>query len=710
MDFSTPQRALESLVRRQPEISGMKELSETMMSSDKDYVGGCLTLLNHPDRWEPLAVGLYLATTLCTQRDKSQVYVDGPRVPLVKGEEMSETRQVTHEELLQLGSALLDAALTHLEHKEPRVRTLVAKAVGAVIGLKEDSLLLPVKDLHESILRSIYHHLELGRDEAANYSKSSTGALDDTTGWRALETNLQGLASYIAASEYFAHFALTTEVLDACEYSCVSHVNRHVRAAGIAVMEQWITAAKDKYPEMILDPASPLRLRTIKVLKVTLADNWSQVRMAASVLCRVLFQALLQHPREKWHKQSLFPILIPRMCLNRFYLAQGVKLYSHDTWLLLFQNGGGVDAVSQCAPAVCRYYIQMCDADNHAVREAACQAVAELALKLGTSPSHAPTLAPHVQGLLQALLMCFHDESWPVRDEACLACGRFVKAYPQECLSELPLLKEKWFEQLTDQIWSVREDAAVALSDAMQAYPEMQQEVLQFLKANISSAKDQPAMTKEEHKKHENDIDAHSEQTLYSCGSLAPKLRKGGAGRIGCGNCGISRPKAPWETTDGCIYLMREFVGRSPPPSDETLLPLMQDLADVCRLKHFAHSDDMRATLFRQLPLMARSLGKQRFKSLYLEMFINLIMSTLDSKSESALSQHAAGQCAEELAALIGPGIFRGRLEESHKDIYDRVMRERSCLPRGPVSEIPIFGPPMPTIGSTLVHSGNTVN
>jgi hypothetical protein len=32
--------------------------------------------------------------------------------------------------------------------------------------------------------------------------------------------------------------------------------------------------------------------------------------------------------------------------------------------------------------------------------------------------------------LLQALLMCFHDESWPVRDEACLACGIFCKAYP----------------------------------------------------------------------------------------------------------------------------------------------------------------------------------------------------------------------------------------------------------------------------------------
>merc|ERR1711957_404434 len=68
-------------------------------------------------------------------------------------------------------------------------------------------------------------------------------------------------------------------------------------------------------------------------------------------------------------------------------------------------------------------------------------------------------LEPYVPSLLQALIMCFHDESWPVRDEACLACGTFCLAYPDECLSELPTLFERWTEQLTDQIWSVREES-----------------------------------------------------------------------------------------------------------------------------------------------------------------------------------------------------------------------------------------------------------
>ena len=62
------------------------------------------------------------------------------------------------------------------------------------------------------------------------------------------------------------------------------------------------------------------------------------------------------------------------MCLNRFYLAQGVKLYSQETWRMTFPPStsgrrSGVEAVAGCAGAICRFYVKMCDADNHVVRE-----------------------------------------------------------------------------------------------------------------------------------------------------------------------------------------------------------------------------------------------------------------------------------------------------------------------------------------------------
>jgi hypothetical protein len=390
----------------------------------------------------------------------------------------------------------------------------------------------------------------------------------------------------------------------------------------------------------------------------------------------------------------------------------------------------------------------MCDADNHAVREAACQGIAELAQKVGSHDVYANCLSPYVMILLQALIMCFHDESWPVRDEACLACGTFCVAYPDECRPELPTLFARWTEQLTDQIWSVREDAAVALGDAIVAYgPEMFEKVLTVLRERIPAAREQPAMSREEYKKLQNDAAAHTGNQLYSCGSLAPKLKKGsgamaaaaaavssspvsaegasgggggaamessrkaGAGRIGCMSCFIDRPRSPWEATDGCVYLLKELCVRFANADetdrsdvvvdDATLLSLMTDLADVCRLSHYPQSDDLRTTLWKQLPPIAEALGKRRFKGLYLDLFVDLLAKNLDDSSGSGASQlsiHAAGQCAEELASLIGIGVFRGRLESTGGQVaFDRVMQERRREHRmcGPGFVHSPFGPPI---------------
>ena len=67
---------------------------------------------------------------------------------------------------------------------------------------------------------------------------------------------------------------------------------------------------------------------------------------------------------------------------------------------------------------------------------------------------------------------------------------------------------------------------------------------------------------------------------------------------------------------------------------------------------------------------MASSLGKQRFKRLYLDLLTDLLFNTLNDRTASPLSKHAAGQCAEDLSQLVGDGIFLGRLEDWQHDIY----------------------------------------
>lgn len=812
MDFSSPSRALLSLDRRRPALpeeilaiskpmfAANTKLTSQMAAGDststssgltldlelklkQEYLDGVYGLLAHTEmRWEALAVGLYCGTELlemqmpvtAAQNTSSSsssssaapaepsgpsVYMDGPRMPSSTAADgvvgTAKKIELSLDQTMQLSTTIFETAMENLEHTEPRIRTLVAKAVGAHAawlvsvsvsvsfsrassGTHQDDghyklLQQQVGALHIRVSASIKEHMQQGREEfpgedvvivpagQVKFSKVSTevnaidndndnstpksAVLDDTTGWRALETNWQCLACLVQplGGLYLKLFPLLEgKLLDQCQKSAIEHVNRHVRAAAMLVLEQWIVSAAAADSD---DAIHPALVKTVTaVLKEGLADNWSQVRMAASVLCRVFFLKYLNvHPPAD--PQAMHAVLIPRMCFNRFYLAQGVKLYSHDSWRQVFQDTG-LQLVTQNVGPICRYYIKMCDANNHVVREGACQAVAELATKLSV---HAPDqFQPYVSMLLQALLMCFHDESWPVRDEASLACGLFCKAYPDECREELNMLWERWTEQLTDQIWSVRENAAVALGDAVQAYgKEIADNCLTLVKKLLPSAKDQQPMTMEEYKDKQNDIAAHTDAQLYSCGSLAPKMsKKSGAGRIGCGNCGVTRPKAPWEATDGCVYLLRELTtvgcgeGNSNSDltmTDEVLLPLLTELADVCRVQHFPQGDDLRATLWRQLPSMAMALGKQRFKRLYLDIFLDLLMSNLQRTTASALSKHAAGQCAEELAQLVGTPIFRGRLDDYQQVTFDKAMQVRQQqMPRGPVDSVAFspFGPP----------------
>ena len=762
MDFSTPTRALQSLGRRRPSLpTEIVDTSRDLLDSGcliddpTKYLNGIKTLLyaKTPEaraRWEGLAVGILLATQLLdndnaknsvVRSDNStadapnaiihggggieeKVYIDGPRVPTASVMSSSSSNEAKEpdtapgleaSQLLQVATWLYEIALIHLEHDEPRIRTLVAKSVGAHVSwsLRQDltngdgTARKQRFEIQATLIKSIDQHIVQGRDEKDDkFSKSSTGALDDTTGWRALETNWQCLACCVASmgSRFLDEEAQTDAanspfrtLLKHCEYSAVTHLNRHVRAAGIAVLEQLVSAAgcDPAHYGLLLEGTSPLRTTVVSTLKSGLGDNWSQVRMAASVLNRVFWTTLIEkvHAPED-NLQQLYPTLIPRMCMNRFYLAQGVKLYSHETWCLVFaESGRGLDVVCRTIAPICRYYTKMCDADNHVVREAACQAVAELAVKLGMSEEeHREALQPHVQLLLQALLMCFCDESWPVRDEACLACGTFCRAYPEECRPELELLWQRWTEQLTDQIWSVRADAAAALADAMRAYGRpFQDRLLVLINDLLPSAKNQPKMTMEEYKAFQNNTEAHTNSQLYSCGSLAPKLRKSGAGRIGCSSCDVNRAKQPWEATDGCLYLLREMIDACQeagtdagdpaalrPMGDDLLLPLMTKVADVCRVSHFPQGDDLRATLWRQLPGMAHALGKVRMKRLYLEIFLDLLMRNMESSTASAISKHAAGSCAYELSQLVGPSIFLGRImDDRQRDIAQDVLRER---------------------------------
>lgn len=75
---------------------------------------------------------------------------------------------------------------------------------------------------------------------------------------------------------------------------------------------------------------------------------------------------------------------------------------------------------------------------------------------------------------------------------------------------------------------------------------------------------------------------------------------------------------------------------------------------------------------------MMKAVGKQRCKRSYLEVFLDLLMRNLESRTASAISTHAAATCAHELSVLVGPNIFRGRLYDDYqRETLDRALRQR---------------------------------
>lgn len=307
------------------------------------------------------------------------------------------------------------------------------------------------------------------------------------------------------------------------------------------------------------------------------------------------------------------------------------------------------------------YYIKQTKADNHAVREAACACIAELGSKVNQD-----AVRPYVLPLLEALRVCFNDDSWPVRDAACLACGNFIFCFPEECKSMMEQLYPLFFANLSDSIPSVRQGAAAALANIVRTYGQEPIEIsMEKITQGLKGVENQKPSTDKfpglekggavfgvaKHLR-DNDFELHTNQTMYSCGSLAPKMRAGG-----CMDHQFQRPPEPWEIGDGCIYLLAELSNI--PACTKKVYDALPVLADAARHRHYHHHVVFLESLAKQLPVIAKA-NKKMFKA-YLELFFDPIFYALSC--DNALASSAASTCLNELGKLLGPNILRARVE-----------------------------------------------
>ncbi|KAJ7369805.1 hypothetical protein OS493_036321 [Desmophyllum pertusum] len=568
---------------------------------------------------------------------------------------------------------------------EARVRIASGEVLGALCTARGPEVFVACCD---EILRNVSDNLERKlpdpeemdkglihkltgseKDTTEDMHKKADAAqiFHDTAGWKHLETSMRCLQSVIEGCGKSFNEHITQNLLDLI-FQALNHTNRFVRETGYQLCASLVRLGRKQDESSDITEAVAVDVEDNAILKhgdqfadyltKGLSDNWSQVRLAASIATRQFWQTL---PSSE-SRETFYPKVLPAMCLNRYYVAEGVRIYSQQSWKMIVGTEGK-HLVEKYITETVKFYISQTQADNHAVREAACACIAELGTKVNPD-----SLRPNVSDLLQALVCCFRDDSWPVRDAACVACGNFVLCFPQECSSSMDELYPLFFENLSDSIPSVRQGAAMSLGNVVKAYGEGALTiVIKKVTEGLQGVEKQEATTEKYtglekgaatfgviKRLRDNDMELHTDRQMYSCGSLAPKLRRGG----GCADHLFRRPAEPWEKADGCVDLVAELSTN--PKAHKEVISLIPLVAQTAHYKHYTQHLHLLETVCTQLPVIAKGIGKNPFKRLF-ELFIDIIFYSL--KSDNALTSTAASECLSQFGTLLGPSILRGRVE-----------------------------------------------
>jgi hypothetical protein len=196
-------------------------------------------------------------------------------------------------------------------------------------------------------------------------------------------------------------------------------------------------------------PSLAMVIAIRNILAIGLQDSWCQVRLAATLATKSFLMTISQNI---FLEQHVWPLILPRLCLNRHYSTDSVKEIAQETWIQRLGSRGR-ELLTEFMSDVVPYYVSMTRHKNHIVCEAACASIAELGTPSPVPPPPASSLSPsrfpsssidlipspvsripsssadqYLSLMLVALRDSLVDASWPVRDRACIAIGRYLRS------------------------------------------------------------------------------------------------------------------------------------------------------------------------------------------------------------------------------------------------------------------------------------------
>ena len=119
----------------------------------------------------------------------------------------------------------------------------------------------------------------------------------------------------------------------------IAHLNRFVREISYFVINAIFETSVGIETSEHLPRFNAFCEQLVPLVAKGLGDNWSQVRYASSLCSRSFYLAIKNcEGQDAYTKYQ--EALVPRMCLNRYYVAEGVRNYSIETWRQVFGDAG----------------------------------------------------------------------------------------------------------------------------------------------------------------------------------------------------------------------------------------------------------------------------------------------------------------------------------------------------------------------------------
>lgn len=282
-----------------------------------------------------------------------------------------------------------------------------------------------------------------------------------------------------------------------------------------------------------------------------------------------------------------------------------------------------------------------------------------------------------------------------------------IKSHTKEMEKYIPDLFNLFVLHLTDCAWSVREDSACSIKTIVSYFKDYKDKALniitEYLPRIFSEIKEDTPSDVIECKTSFGVLElVEADDTSTLLDTYSNEKHE---------DYGVINPPRDWEKTDGALYLLTELSELYP----EIISNYVETLQKISEIRHLSHCEVIIETLWVELPIIMKNIGKRSCKRI-VQPFITPLFDSL-TKSSSPICSRSAGACIAFLNHFIGESIFRGRLEPdqlnllmTHPLILNAIIpgTDDGGITHAQIPQNPSQDPRVKVIFGMIEHNGET--